>query len=229
MSEIRSTAAIEPQPPTVYGVLLNDRATHQRMEAAFHGAPYKAPPKAPVLYIKPVNTHVAPGAQVRVPADPGVVQVNPTLGLVLGRAATRVGVDDALTFVAGCRIACDLSLPHESVYRPAIRQRCRDGFLPMSEVLPLADSLSIEQLQVRTFVNEVEVDRRDFSSLVRPLAQLLADVTAFMTLDAGDVMLLGGADRSPLARAGDVVRVEVEGLGSLSFQLVAESVQGDQA
>ncbi len=44
-----------------------------------------------------------------------------------------------------------------------------------------------------------------FADLVRPLPRLLADVTAFMTLDAGDVLLLGGADDAPLARAGDRV------------------------
>lgn len=218
-----------PAAPTVYGVLLNDAATHQRMAAAFHEAPYREPPKAPVLYLKPANTHAATGSAIQVPADPGVVQINPTIALVLGRTATRVSVDDALAHVVQCRIACDLSLPHDSVYRPAVRQRCRDGFLPMGEALEVPEGLSDGTPQLLTFVNDVEVDRRDLRALVRAPAQLLADVTAFMTLDAGDMLLIGLPDQSPLARVGDRVRVQVQGLGSLSFDLVPESSQETRA
>ena len=53
---------------TVYGVLLNDRATVTRLSPQFDSAPYKAAPKAPVLYIKPRNTFAAADAAVAVPA-----------------------------------------------------------------------------------------------------------------------------------------------------------------
>lgn len=216
------TLPASPRPPTVYSVLLNDRATQDRMAEAFGQAPYRAPPQAPVLYIKPANTHAGEGASVQVPAEPGVVQINPTLGLVMARTATRVQAGEAAAFVAGWRLCADLCLPHESVYRPAVRQRCRDGFLPMGPTIAQAGGLPAATLQVVTRVNEVEVDRRDFTRQVRPAAQLLADVTAFMTLEAGDVLMLGAADASPLARDGDRVCIEVEGLGRLCFDLRQE-------
>ena len=56
---------------TVYGALLNDRATVERLTPQFDSAPYKAAPKAPVLYIKPRNTFAADGAAVEIPAEPG--------------------------------------------------------------------------------------------------------------------------------------------------------------
>lgn len=217
MNATTSAGAAPPACATVYGVALNDHATLQRMEAAFHEPPYRAPPKAPVLYIKPRNTHAANGATVCVPADPGEVQVNATVGLVLGRPATRVHANDALSYLAGYLIASDVSLPHASVYRPALRQRCRDGFLPMGAPVPVDGGFDLGQAQAVTFINGTEVDRRGFAALVRPAAQLLADVTAFMTLDTGDVLLVGAADVVPLARPGDAVRIEIAGLGSLSY------------
>lgn len=214
---------------TVYGVLLNERATQERMQAAFQEPPYRAPPRAPVLYIKPRNTHAGEGATVRIPAAPGEVQIHATLGLVIGKRATRVRVEDAMDHVAGCRIVSDLSLPHASVYRPAMQQRCRDGFLPMGEPVRMAAGFDIARSQAVTFVNGAEVHRRGFADLVRPAAQLLADVTEFMTLEAGDVLLLGAADDAALAVAGDAVRIEVVGLGSLSYRVELEEPRKDLA
>lgn len=217
------SASTPPGDPTVYGVLLNDRATHARLGAAFHAPPYKAPPQAPVLYIKPRNTHAQDGATVRLPGTPGAVEINATLGLVMGRRATRVQAAALADYVAGYCIASDLSLPHESVYRPALRQRCRDGFLPKSATLAAPPGFDPVHAEAVTFVNGEEVDRRGFGALLRPPAQLVVDVTDFMTLQPGDVLLLGAADRSPLARPGDAVRIEVAGLGSLSYRVELDS------
>ena len=112
---------------TVYGVLLNDRATLQRLTPQFDSAPYKAAPRAPVLYIKPRNTFAGNHAAVAVPADPGEVRIDATIGLVIGSAATRVPASDAMRHVAGFAVVSDVTLPHENYYRPAIRQRDRDG------------------------------------------------------------------------------------------------------
>lgn len=225
MTRIENKTECALRPPTVYGVLLNTRATHVRMRKAFHEEPYKVPPDAPVLYIKPVNTHARSGSEICIPIEPGSVDVNATIALVMGSGATRLTPLEAMDHVSGLRIACDLSLPHESVYRPAVRQRCRDGFLPMSDVMALPEGRAVEQLVVVTYVNDVEVSRHAFGDLVRGPAQLLAEVTAFMSLDIGDLLLIGVADRSPQARVGDKVRVEVEDLGSLFFALVEEDAK----
>ncbi len=206
---------------TVYGVLLNDAPSLARAAPSFEAPPYKAAPRAPVLYIKPRNTRAGEGAAVAVPADPGVVRIDATVGAVIGRPATRVSPEHALEHVAGYVVASDLTLPHDQVYRPAIAQRCRDGFCPMSAV-QAAPGFDVSRAEVVVVVNGAEVQRRSLSQLVRPLPQLIADVTEFMTLTEGDVLLLGHADDSPTARPGDAVHIEVPGLGRLSHTLVAE-------
>jgi 5-oxopent-3-ene-1,2,5-tricarboxylate decarboxylase/2-hydroxyhepta-2,4-diene-1,7-dioate isomerase len=181
------------------------------------------------LYIKTRNTYARPGTAVPVPADPGVVRMDATVGAVIGSTATRVRAEDAMRHVAGYVIANDLTLPHESYYRPAVRQRCRDQFLPMSDQVPADGGFTLERAEAVVQVNGKEVHRRSFSTLVRGLPKLIEDVSAFMTLSEGDVLLVGPPDAAPLGRPGDVVRIEVPGLGVLEHSLVAESAGKEEA
>ena len=113
-----------PQAGTVYVVVLNDRGSVERMGAALTEAPYKAQPKAPILYIKPANTFATDGAQVSLPGGAEKVEIGATVGVVMGKPASRVAPEDASAFIAGYIVAADLSLPHTSYYRPAIREKC---------------------------------------------------------------------------------------------------------
>lgn len=207
---------------TIYGALLNDRPTVERLDAAFHAPPYKAPPVAPVLYIKSRNTVVPAGTAAPVPAQPGQVRIDATVGAVIGRRASRVLTAEAMAYVRSFVIVSDLALPHESYYRPAVRERCRDAFCPMSQEIP-ADGFELATASIVVSVNGRPVHTRAFGTLVRPLAQLLADVTEFITLEVGDVLLVGPPDGAPNAGPGDTVELTVEGLGSLRHTLSAET------
>ena len=206
---------------TVYGALLNDRATVQRLAPQFDSAPYKAAPRAPVLYIKPRNTFAPDGAAVATPAE---LRIDATIGLVIGEKASRVTADQALKHVAGFVLASDLTLPHDNYYRPAIRQRDRDGFLPLSALLQGDAGFDPDKATLSISVNGKLVYERSFAALVRPAAQLIADVTEFMTLAVGDVLLLGPGEASPVARAGDQVHITVPGLGELRHSVSEEKL-----
>lgn len=207
---------------TVYGVLLNDPATVARLAPEFDAPPYKAPPVAPVLYIKSRNTFAAAGCDVVVPADPGCVRIDGTIGAVIGRAATRVSARDALDHVSGYVVVSDVTLPHASYYRPAVRQRCRDGFCPIGDVVPAAGFDVARATMTIAIDGEVRLERR-FADVVRDLPRLVEDITAFMTLEAGDILLMGPPEGAPLARPGATVRIDVAGLGSLSHRVVGEA------
>jgi 5-oxopent-3-ene-1,2,5-tricarboxylate decarboxylase/2-hydroxyhepta-2,4-diene-1,7-dioate isomerase len=212
------------QPGTVYGALLNDRATVERLAPQFDSAPYKAAPQAPVLYIKPRNTFAADGAVVEIPATPGEVRIDATIGLVIGRSASRVSVDQAMAHVAGFVVVSDMTLPHENYYRPAVVQRNRDGFCPMSHMFRDEAGFDLDNATLSVTINGERAYERSFATLVRPAAQLLADVSEFMTLAAGDVLLLGPGEGSPLARAGDAIKITVPGLGELSHSVAEEKL-----
>ncbi|HYH23162.1 MAG TPA: fumarylacetoacetate hydrolase family protein [Azospirillum sp.] len=220
------------RPPVqglVYGTILNDRPSLERMGGALNQPPYGKPPQAPVLYIKPYNTHAGPGSTVRLPRGADRVDLGATLGIVIGAPATRLGEATALDAVAGYTVVLDLSLPSPSVYRPLVREKCFDGACPMGPaVVERAAVPDPSDLTVRTFVNGAEVAVRRLSDLVRPVPKLLADVTAFMTLNPGDVLLAGVALDLPQAGPGDRVAVEVAGIGRLEIALGLDTaLEGD--
>lgn len=211
---------------TVYGVLLNYRGALAALGEAVHQPPYKAPPKAPVLYIKPANTLSAPGAPIVVPAEVEALEIGAALAVVIGRTACRVAPDRALDHVAGYTIANDVSVPHASYYRPAIRFKCRDGFCPLGpELVERGRIADPGALGLRVFVDGTLAQENSTAHLIRPVAQLIADVTDFMTLAPGDVLLTGVPERAPRARAGQRVAIEIDGLGRLENPLVAEAAR----
>lgn len=207
---------------SVYGVVLNDHTSVRKIGAdVLEAAPYKGAPKAPAMYIKPANTRVAENVTVNLPKGAKNLEVGATIGLVMGRAAARLTRANALDAVAGIVLAGDLSLPHDSYYRPAIREKCFDGSLPLSSVKPLVD---LSNLLITTEIDGKVVEQRSLGDLVRDPAQLLVDVTEFMTLSQGDVLLVGVSYMAPQAGAGSQVKISAEGVGSLQF-----SIAGAQA
>jgi 5-oxopent-3-ene-1,2,5-tricarboxylate decarboxylase / 2-hydroxyhepta-2,4-diene-1,7-dioate isomerase len=199
----------------VYGTLVNHRSALEILGAAIGAAPYKAPPQAPVLYIKPSNTLAQPGDAVVVPADTQELEVGACLGVVIGRTACAVPSQSALNFVAGYLIVNDVSVPHSVYYRPSIRFKARDGFCPLGTVVPRAAVPNPDRLEVRVFVDGELRQTANTSELVRPVAQLIADVTDFMTLSPGDVLAVGAAAPAPRVRAGQKVAIEIDGVGRL--------------
>lgn len=199
----------------VYGTLVNHRSALEILGDAIGAAPYKAPPQAPVLYIKPRNTLAQSGDPIVVPADTQELEVGACLGVVIGRAACAVSERTALDFVAGYLIVNDISVPHSVYYRPSIRLKARDGFCPLGAVVPRTAVANPDRLEIRVFVDGVLRQKASTSELVRPVARLIADVTDFMTLSPGDVLAVGAAAPAPRVRAGQQVAIEIDGVGRL--------------
>src|ERR1700733_13994178 len=188
----RGIACRAPINGAVYGTLLNDRAALDALGDAMHAAPYKAPPKAPVLYLKPRNTLAGHRSRVEIPKDATGVEVGASLGIVIGRTATRVGIDHALDYVAGYTIVADISVPHASVYRPSVRFRARDKFCVIGPTVVARHHVAApDNLTITVKIAGKPTFVASTASSVRNVATLIADVTEFMTLAAGDVLTLG--------------------------------------
>lgn len=199
---------------TVYGTLMNFPGEHAAIGEAMHQPPYKAPPKAPVLYVKTANTFSADGADIALPPAVPEVEVGATVGMVMGAQGQ----------VAGYVLMADLSVPHASFFRPPVKYKCLDGFLGIGGAVRAADEVGDPAGFVLTVsVNGVLKQTVHFSELMRPAAQLLADVSEFMTVGEGDVLMLGCDANRPRARAGDRIEIALPALGSLSNTLVAEA------
>ena len=211
---------------TVYGTLLNFRGALQALGDAVHQPPLKAPPKAPILYIKPRNTHAGDGDAVALPPGVDALEFGASLALVIGRTACRVAERDALEHVAGYAIVNDVSVPHASYYRPALRFKCRDGFCPIGPTVPRNAVEDPDALAIEVEVDGKIVQRDHTATLIRPVAKLLADVTEFMTLAPGDLLMVGVPAGAPRLRAGQRATIRIEQLGELRNHVVHELAEG---
>ncbi len=206
----------------VYGTLMNHRDALAALGGAAHELPYKAPPRAVVLYLKPRNALVGPGDDMPVGDDGEEVEVGSSLGLVIGRVACRLDEADALDHLAGYTIVHDVSLPHTTYYRPQVRLKARDRSCAIGpRVVACRDVGDPQALRVRVFVDGDRVLEQGLSSLVRSPARLLAEVTEFMTLSPGDILMVGVGPGAPRVRAGQHVATEIDGLGRLDNRFVA--------
>ena len=207
----------------VYGAALNFRGLRDLLEPEFHRPPYDRPPIAPVLYIKPRNTWLAHRRPVPLPAGVDEVEIGATLGVLMARDATRVPRDGVADVIAGYTIVNDVTIPHTGLFRPPLRFKCRDGFCPVGPwVVPRDAVPSPDALVIRAWVNGELRMENTTANLHRDIAGLIADITEFMTLRAGDLLAVGVPEHPPLARAGDLMTVGIEGLGRLENALVLE-------
>jgi 5-oxopent-3-ene-1,2,5-tricarboxylate decarboxylase/2-hydroxyhepta-2,4-diene-1,7-dioate isomerase len=199
---------------TVYGTLLNFQCEWDLWTPRMSEDPHKGAPKAPVLYVKTANTFSPAGRDLLLQDGVTEVDIGTTLGLVMG--------DDGQ--VASGALLCDWSVPHASYYRPPVKFRCRDGFLGLpAQVTPLATPAAWSHLQIETRRNGDLVQTTRLADLKRPIEQLLADVSEFMTLQPGDVLMVGTdclADGTrPRAKAGDRVEISAPGFATVSVQV----------
>lgn len=211
---------------TVYGTLLNQRSEWLALGDSMSQPPHQAPPQAPVLYVKTANTWSASGSSVAVPARVPQVQLGVTLGLVMARDGHGLSTANALDYLAGLVLLCDLSVPHKSLLRPPVKFNCLDGFLGVGpSCVPLAQTGDPAALELQLKINGALQQTVGFAQLVRPAATLLSDVNEFMTLRHGDVLMLGCMADKPLAAAGDHIRLSSSCavLGELQLTLTAEA------
>jgi 5-oxopent-3-ene-1,2,5-tricarboxylate decarboxylase / 2-hydroxyhepta-2,4-diene-1,7-dioate isomerase len=205
----------------VIGVLLNQQSAWDAYAPKMQADPHKQPPQAPVLYLKPANTWARSGAVLELPESASGLVAGATIGAVIGRAATAVSVSHAMEHIAGYTLVLDASLPQPSLYRPPLKYNCRDNYCPMGpNVVPVSEVPKLEALSVHTSVNGQLVHTTNFTSLRRNLAQLVAEISEFMSLQVGDVILLGVAAGAP----GQAVQVRASHptFGQLQCSVVQE-------
>lgn len=198
---------------TVYGALLNFRREWNLWAPRMAQDPYKAAPHAPVLYVKTANTFCPAGQDLLLQDGVTEVDIGATLGLVIGEGSQ----------VVGAVLLNDWSVPHNSYYRPPVKFRCRDGFLALPAHITQGQMTDGSGLQITVHRNGDWVQTTDLHDLMRDLPTLLTDVNEFMTLQAGDVLMVGTdclADGTrPRAKAGDRVDISAPGFTTVTTQV----------
>jgi len=173
-------------------------------------------PKEPLLFFKPVSALLEPGGVVRMPEAAERVDFEGELALVIGRRARKLEpTDDWRSYIRGCTLANDVSARDlQKKDGQWTRAKGFDTFCPVGPLV--SDELDPENVTMETRVNGELRQRGETRDFIFPINELLAYITAAMTLEPGDLVLTGTpAGVGPL-QAGDVVEVSVAGLGTLS-------------
>jgi len=183
------------------------------------------PPGIPVLFPKFATCVIGPDEQIRWPASlTQRVDYEGELAVVIGRRASRVPVEEALDHVRGYVPANDVSARDLQMGDGQwLRGKALDTFLPLGPAVVTPDEAGDPQaLSIRTRVNGETLQDSSTAEMVFSVAELIAFISEGITLEPGDVVLTGtphgvGVFRDPqvFLRPGDVVEVEVGGLGVL--------------
>jgi len=208
---------------TLFGVALNYQGLLDQHLAAFQQAPYQKPPTKPVLFIKTPNTRNQHDAVVLHPQGERL-QPGPALGVVIGLRASRVSLENTMAHVAGYVVVNEFSLPEDSYYRPAVKAKCRDGFCALGpHLIPRDQVANPNQLSLKLWVNGELRQENSTAHWVRDIAQLIAEISEFMTLHPGDVLITGTPEGRVDVLPGDKVEVEISGVGRLVNHIQAET------
>ncbi len=208
-------------------------ATHLTYRSRVEEYAARTPPE-PSYFMKPPTTLNGHRGELRRPRGARFLNYEGEVAVVIGRAMHGVPEADALSHVAGYACANDVGL-HD--FRHAdrgsmLRVKGQDGFCPIGPELVPADQFDPSDFEIRTTLNGEVAQQGSAADLIWPISYLLADLCRVITLVPGDVVLSGTPAHSRPMEPGDVVEVEVTGLGRLSNTVVDWDVDlsgpGDQ-
>ncbi|AZC12644.1 fumarylacetoacetate hydrolase family protein [Microbacterium sp. ABRD28] len=194
------------------------------MNYAAHAAESgSAPPEVPIIFLKTPNTVAGPDDDVTIPRGSDKTDWEVELGVVIGRRGAYLdGPEQARDHIAGYVTANDLS---ERTFQLEVsggqwsKGKCAPGFSPLGPWLVTADEVDPTELRLRSFVNGEPRQDSSTADLIFPVDHLVWHLSQFLTLEPGDLILTGTPEgvalsgRFPYLRPGDVVEIEIEGLG----------------
>jgi 5-oxopent-3-ene-1,2,5-tricarboxylate decarboxylase/2-hydroxyhepta-2,4-diene-1,7-dioate isomerase len=182
-------------------------------------------PEEPALFWKP-NTSLLPHkGVVRYPKGAEYMHYEVELAVVVGRPMRRVKAKEALDYVLGYTIANDLVVRDyvSNTFRPPIRAKGRDTFGPLGPFLVVGEVEDPQNLTLRAYVNGELRQEGHTSRMLYSVAELLEYISEFMTLEPYDVILTGTPKGISRVLPGDVMRLEVQGLGALENPIEEEA------
>src|SRR5918998_4681222 len=222
-------ALLAPVPWPAKNVFCVGKNYHEHAKefagSGFDATAKEVVPEAPVVFSKPPTSVIGPGEPIPSHLDPtNSVDYEGELAVVIGRSGRGIAKADALSHVFGYTIVNDVTartLQHK--HRQWILGKGLDGFFPMGPAILTADEVPDPgALRLRTWVNGELRQDAPVADLIFDVPTLIETTSAGITLETGDVIATGtpagvGIGFTPprFLKVGDVVRIEVGGIGAL--------------
>jgi 2-keto-4-pentenoate hydratase/2-oxohepta-3-ene-1,7-dioic acid hydratase in catechol pathway len=203
--EVDILAPCEPTKIVCIGLNYEDHAAETGKEV----------PDRPMLFLKPPNTVATHGQRVTVPADKERIDYEAELAVVIGEQCRNVDASGAEDVIAGYTCMNDLSnRDDQRVEQNWVRGKAFDDAAPIGPMLATPEHLKPDAT-IESRVNGETRQSSSIDNLIFSIPELIEEITAYMTLEPGDVISTGTpAGVGPL-EDGDEVEIEVEGIGTL--------------
>ena len=189
-------------------------------------------PPFPIIFAKYANTVIAHGDPIVIPTSVQKPDYEGELAVVIGTRGRNIPEADALDYVAGYMPLNDVSARDwQNRTGQWVIGKTPDTFCPMGPALVTADEVpDVQNLNLRSVIGDEVLQQGHTGLMIFSVAHLIWDMSRVMTLEPGDVIATGtppgiGAARTPprWLRPGDIVRIEIEGVGALENPVVMES------
>ena len=186
-------------------------------------------PQAPLFFAKYTTSLIGPGDAIVIPPAVRKCDYEAELGVVIGATVKGVSRENALEAVAGYVVANDVSARDlQFADGQWTRGKSPDTFCPVGPLVPAAEVPDPHDLPIRAIVNGDRLQDSTTANMIFPIDEIISYASQTSTLEAGDLILTGtpagvGVFRDPqrLLRPGDVVTIEIEGLGEVTNPVVA--------
>ncbi len=179
------------------------------------------PPKEPLIFLKPPSSLIASGDRIVYPSVSERVDFEGELGVVIGKRARNVAREDAMDYVLGYTCVNDVTA--RDLQRKDgqwTRGKGFDTFCAVGPCLVPKDDLDLTKIRVRTLVDGVVKQDGPISDMMFGVDDIIAYVSAFMTLEPGDLIATGTPPGVGPLQPGSTVRVEIDGIGVLENTVI---------
>ncbi len=179
-------------------------------------------PTSPLLFLKPPTSLLAPGETVVLPRESERVEHEAELGVVIGRSGRRIPIDEAMSHVFAYTAVGDVTA-RDLQRKDGQWSRAKgfDTFCPVGPELVLG--LDPSNLRIQARVNGQPRQDGNTRDMIFGVAQLVSHLSQAMTLEAGDLIATGTPEGVGPLEHGDLLEIELEGVGVLEVQIAAES------
>jgi 2-keto-4-pentenoate hydratase/2-oxohepta-3-ene-1,7-dioic acid hydratase in catechol pathway len=223
LDEVRLLAPVRPRKYLAIGLNYADHIAESGMQA----------PEHPIFFNKQVTCVVGPNDDIHMPRVSNLLDYEGELAIVIGERCRHVPAERAHEVIAGYTIANDVSVRDWQLRTPTMTMgKSFDTHGPLGPWIVTADEIGDpHRLRIRTFVNNELRQDGSTADMVFDYFQQVAHLSEAFTLEPGDVIATGtpagvGAVRQPfpegLLKVGDVVRIEIDGIGALANTVVEE-------
>jgi 2-keto-4-pentenoate hydratase/2-oxohepta-3-ene-1,7-dioic acid hydratase in catechol pathway len=181
----------------------------------------RAPATEPGLFAKYPSSVVGPGAEIRYPADATNLHYEGEMVIVMGRRARHVSREEAPAYIFGVTAGNDVS---ERAWQASdlqwFRAKASDTFGPIGPMI--VTGLDYNDLLLQTRLNGAVVQSERTKDLIFDVATIVSYLSRYVTLEPGDVIFTGTPQTTQAMKPGDVVEIEVEGVGVLRNMVVRD-------